>query len=90
MGAGSGADAAPFFRIFNPVLQGQKFDPHAIYAKRWIPELEPLPAELIYKRGGDLPELLALEGRAQAYPPQIVDHDEARRRALEAFRSLRS
>ena len=88
--AGSGADAAPFFRIFNPVLQGQKFDPHAIYAKRWIPELEPLPAELIYKRGGDLPELLALEGRAQAYPPQIVDHDEARRRALEAFRSLRS
>jgi deoxyribodipyrimidine photo-lyase len=78
--AGSGADAAPFFRIFNPTLQGQKFDPQASYAKHWVHELTPFPAELIYGRGSEL--------AGKAYPPPIVDHDEARRRALESFRTL--
>ncbi len=78
--AGSGADAAPFFRIFNPALQGQKFDPRASYAKYWVRELAPFPAELIYGRSAEF--------AGKAYPPPIVDHDEARRRALEAFRNI--
>ena len=86
--AGSGADAAPFFRIFNPALQGQKFDPQASYAKSWVRELEPLPAKLIYDRGADLSENLPFDRRHKSYPQPIVAHDEARRRALEAFQNL--
>ncbi len=86
--AGSGADAAPFFRIFNPTLQGQKFDPQASYARRWVRELAPFPAKLIYDRGADLTEDLPFGLRHKAYPPPIVAHDEARRRALEAFQNL--
>src|SRR5215210_2056826 len=47
--AGSGADAAPYFRVFNPVLQGEKFDPDGRYVRRWVPELERLPAPVIHQ-----------------------------------------
>lgn len=82
--AGSGADAAPYFRIFNPVLQGEKFDPRGDYVRRWIPELGALPTEHIHKpwtAGTPLPP--------EIYPERIVDHASARDRALLAFRSLK-
>lgn len=67
--AGCGADAAPYFRIFNPALQAAKFDPHGEYVRRWVPESLGLPGA--------------------TYPPPVVDHDEARRRALAALESIR-
>lgn len=82
--AGSGADAAPYFRIFNPVLQGEKFDPHGDYVRRWVPELGSLPADLIHK-----PWLADKPPPAEIYPRRIVDHASARERALTAFRSLK-
>ncbi|MBV9976070.1 MAG: FAD-binding domain-containing protein, partial [Hyphomicrobiales bacterium] len=87
--AGSGADAAPFFRVFNPVLQGQKFDPHARFAKEFIPELASVPAGLIHRPGADLGEELPLDHPKKLYPPPIVEHGEARQRALTAFQNLR-
>ena len=82
---GSGADAAPYFRVFNPVLQGEKFDPSGDYVRRWVPELAQ-PA------GRDHPS--AVDGRsrklpAEIYPERIVDHAAARGRALDAFRNLK-
>ena len=80
--AGCGADAAPFFRIFNPTAQGERFDPHGDYVRRWVPELERLPAAAIHKPW--------LSGGARGYPAPIVDHARARARALEAFAALRA
>ena len=77
--SGSGADAAPYFRIFNPVMQGQKFDPNGDYVRRWVPELEDIPTHLIHD-----PELLS-KVRPQSYPPAIVDHKAARDRALAQY-----
>ncbi len=82
--AGSGADAAPYFRIFNPVLQGEKFDPRGDYVRRWIPELGGLPNETIHK-----PWTAATPLPPEIYPARIVDHASARERALIAFRSLK-
>ena len=82
--AGSGADAQPYFRIFNPVLQGEKFDPSGDYVRRWVPELAGLPAETIHQPW-KAEQLLPPE----IYPERIVDHALARDRALEAFRSLK-
>lgn len=79
--AGCGADAAPYFRIFNPVLQGEKFDPDGAYVKRWLPELRDVPTDAIHK-----PWTLALPPRNYARP--IVDHGIARSRALAAFKSI--
>jgi len=88
--AGSGADAAPYFRIFNPVLQGEKFDPHGAYVRLWVPELAQLDAPLIHK-----PWMASAEQLAKAdvilgktYPKPIVDHDTARKRALESFKEI--
>lgn len=82
--AGSGADAAPYFRIFNPVLQGEKFDPRGDYVRRWIPELGGLPNELIHR-----PWMADRPLPSEIYPERIVDHAFARERALGAFRNLR-
>jgi deoxyribodipyrimidine photo-lyase len=82
--AGSGADAAPYFRIFNPVLQGEKFDPAGDYVRRWVPELASLPAEKIHK-----PWTAAVPPPTDVYPARIVDHAVARDRALMAFRNLK-
>jgi deoxyribodipyrimidine photo-lyase len=82
--AGSGPDAAPYFRVFNPVLQGEKFDPRGDYVRRWVPELADVPADKIHR-----PWTAATPLPADAYPARIVDHAAARARALAAFRSLK-
>lgn len=77
--AGSGADAAPYFRVFNPVLQGEKFDPDGKYVREWVPELADLSPRLVHKPWtADGPHRVA-------YPAPIVDHAAARDRALAAF-----
>jgi deoxyribodipyrimidine photo-lyase len=78
--AGSGADAAPYFRIFNPVLQGERFDPEGAYVRQWVPELAELPPSAIHR-----PWEYGLLQAAREYPRPIVDHHTARRRALEAY-----
>ena len=81
--AGSGADAAPYFRVFNPTLQGETYDPEGRYVRTYVPELRGLPDRLIHRPGsGDL--FAAPTG----YPPPIVDHAAARAAALAAFASL--
>lgn len=89
--AGSGADAAPYFRIFNPVLQGEKFDPDGAYVRRWVPELAKLPSRWIHKPWQAPAQILAKAGAecGIAYPRPVVDHACARAAALEAFRTLR-
>ena len=84
--AGCGADAAPYFRIFNPVIQGEKFDPRGEYVRRWVPELAGLPDEWIHKPW--LAPVSSLTGTT--YPAPIVDHDMARKRALAALESIRT
>jgi deoxyribodipyrimidine photo-lyase len=85
--AGSGADAAPYFRIFNPILQGQKFDPDGAYVRRWVPELAGLGPESIHAPWTASAEALRRAGvtLGATYPAPIVDHDFARRRALAAL-----
>lgn len=89
--AGSGADAAPYFRVFNPILQGEKFDPDGAYVRRWVPELGQLPAGLIHQPWRATP--LELEGAGvelgATYPEPIVDHKRGRERALEAYARTR-
>ncbi|MCC7530321.1 MAG: deoxyribodipyrimidine photo-lyase [Candidatus Melainabacteria bacterium] len=89
--AGCGADAAPYFRVFNPVLQSQKFDPDGEYIKRWVPELSGLPKAWIHHPWDTPKEVLkaaAIE-LGKSYPQPIVDHAFARQRALEAFKQLK-
>lgn len=80
--AGSGADAAPYFRIFNPVLQGEKFDPDGVYVRRWVPELQACDTRLIHR------PWQSSNFAALAYVKPIVDHDMARARALGAYKSI--
>ncbi len=89
--AGSGADAAPYFRIFNPVLQGQKFDPDGDYIRRYVPELAGLPARYIHAPWTAPDAILASAGvqLGQTYPHPIVDHAAARQRALDAYAAMR-
>lgn len=89
--AGCGADAAPFFRIFNPVLQGEKFDPNGDYVRKWVPELAALPARLIHKPWEAKGDALRRAGiiLGDSYPAPIVDHGMARKRALEAFQQIK-
>ena len=77
-----GADAAPYFRVFNPVLQGEKFDPDGAYVRRWVPELAGFAARFVH-RPWAAPE------PPRDYPAQIVDHAQARARALAAFQRLK-
>jgi deoxyribodipyrimidine photo-lyase len=88
--AGCGADAAPYFRIFNPVLQGAKFDPDGAYVRRFCPELAGLPNKYIHQPWMATPAQLAGAGvrLGQTYPAPIIDHDFARRRALAAFAEI--
>jgi deoxyribodipyrimidine photo-lyase len=89
--AGCGADAAPYFRIFNPVLQGERFDPDGAYAKKWVPELEALPAAWVHRPWVAPSGVLASAGitLGREYPRPIVDHTSARLRALAIYGSLR-
>lgn len=86
--AGCGADAAPYFRIFNPVSQGEKFDPDGAYVRRWVPELAQLPSQWINRPWEAPRDVLKAAGVAlgENYPPPIVDHAEARERALTALK----
>jgi deoxyribodipyrimidine photo-lyase len=90
--AGCGADAAPFFRIFNPVTQGERFDPKGDYVRRFVPELAALPAEWIHRPWQAPPTVLRAAGveLGHAYPRPLVDHAEARRRALAAFEVVKA
>jgi deoxyribodipyrimidine photo-lyase len=89
--AGCGADAAPYFRIFNPILQGEKFDKDGTYTKKWVPELLNMPNKFLYK-----PWELEKKYQEQIkvvigidYPEPIVDHTNARNAALDAFKSIK-
>lgn len=89
--AGCGADAAPYFRIFNPVRQGEKFDPQGDYVRRFVPELAKLPPEHVHAPWRAPPAVLDKAGIAlgESYPEPIVDHAEARKRALAAYERMR-
>ena len=86
--SGSGADAAPYFRIFNPILQGEKFDQKGDYIKKWIPELSVLPQKFIHKPW-EYDEDSKIFKLGEAYPAPIVNHQEARNSALEAFQKIK-
>lgn len=90
--AGSGADAAPYFRVFNPVTQGEKFDPKGAYVRRFVPELAELGDKFIHRPWeaptGELKKAGIVLG--QDYPKPIIPLDFGRRRALDAFAALRS
>jgi len=90
--AGCGADAAPFFRIFNPVRQGETFDANGGYVRRWCPELAKLPDRYIHRPYEAPKEVVDEAGimLGQTYPRPIVDHAEARDTALAAFRATRA
>ena len=85
--AGCGADPSPFFRVFNPVLQGEKFDPDGAYVRRFVPELAKLPPKFIHHPWDAPADVLAKAGirLGKTYPHPIVDHATARDRALDAF-----
>ena len=89
--AGCGADAAPYFRIFNPILQGEKFDKEGLYVKKWVPELKRVPSKFIHK-----PWEMELKYQdaiktiiGKDYPKPIVIHEVARQSALSAFQTLK-
>ncbi|MEO6183334.1 MAG: deoxyribodipyrimidine photo-lyase, partial [Verrucomicrobiota bacterium] len=90
--AGCGADAAPFFRIFNPIMQGEKFDPQGDYVRRWIPEIANLPDKWIQQPWNAPSEILSKAGveLGKNYPKPIVSHTIAREVALEAFQKIKS
>ncbi len=86
--AGTGADAAPYFRVFNPVLQGEKFDPAGDYVRTWIPELAALPAKWVH-HPWEAPAGVLTDARVtlgETYPRPILNHDLARKRALETYK----
>ncbi len=89
--AGVGTDAAPYFRVFNPVTQGERFDPAGDYVRRWVPELATLPAKWIHRPWDAPPLELRAAGVAlgRTYPRPIVDHAQARLRALNVFAQAR-
>ena len=88
--AGCGADAAPYFRVFNPTLQGEKFDADGHYIRRWVPELAKLSMALIHAPWKARPVELSDAGVAlgKTYPLPMIDHGAARMRALAAFREI--
>ncbi|MCX6928918.1 MAG: deoxyribodipyrimidine photo-lyase [Verrucomicrobia bacterium] len=89
--AGCGADAAPFFRIFNPVSQGEKFDPEGNYVRRWVPELARLPGAWVHQPWQAPSAALASAGVRldQTYPRPIVSHLVSREVALEAYQAVK-
>jgi deoxyribodipyrimidine photo-lyase len=89
--AGSGADAAPYFRIFNPITQGEKFDPDGEYVRKWVPEIARLPDKYLNQPWQAGPLILREAGikLGETYPKPIVEHKAARERVLDAFKILK-
>ena len=89
--AGSGADASPYFRIFNPFTQGEKFDPNGDYVRRWVPELAKMPKKYIHRPWEAPAHILTQAGVTLGgnYPHPIVAHKAARERALSAYKASR-
>jgi len=89
--AGCGADAAPYFRVFNPVLQTEKFDPDRDYIRRWVPELARLPDNYVHRPWEAPADVLSGAGvdLGQSYPVPIVDPRASRNEALERFEALK-
>ena len=89
--AGCGADAAPYFRVFNPVLQGEKFDKTGAYVRRWVPELDRLPDKWVHQPWAAPAEALAAAGvrLGDTYPRPLVDLKASRQRALEAWARIK-
>ncbi|MEQ1831451.1 MAG: deoxyribodipyrimidine photo-lyase [Candidatus Eisenbacteria bacterium] len=85
--AGTGTDAAPYFRIFNPVTQGMRFDPHGTYVKQWCPEIAGLPDDVVHRPWEAAPLVLGAAGvvLGDTYPQPIVDHSERRELALAMY-----
>jgi deoxyribodipyrimidine photo-lyase len=81
--AGTGTDAAPYFRVFNPTTQAERFDPAGDYVREWVPELAHLPGASVHRPWE------AADGYAQGYPVRIVDHDTERRQALARYQAAR-
>jgi deoxyribodipyrimidine photo-lyase len=89
--AGTGTDAAPWFRIFNPILQGRRFDPAGTHIREWIPELREVPQRFIYSPW-EMPPEVQTESHCQigkVYPHPVVDYAESRNRALETWKQVR-
>jgi deoxyribodipyrimidine photo-lyase len=86
--SGCGADAAPYFRIFNPILQGERFDKKGDYVKKWIPELSNLPEKFIHKPW-EMDEKIKNFELGKNYPLPIVNHQKAREEALNAFQKIK-
>ena len=86
-----GPDAAPYFRIFNPMTQGSKFDPDGAYVRRWVPELAKLPNKYIHTPWEAPPHVLEHAGveLGEHYLKPIIEHKAGRERALEAFETLK-
>jgi deoxyribodipyrimidine photo-lyase len=89
--AGSGADASPYFRIFNPVTQGQRYDADGAYVRRWLPQLAKLPDEFIHAPWEASASVLRAADvvLGETYPAPIVDHAAARARALDAYAAIK-
>ena len=89
---GCGADAAPYFRVFNPMMQGEKFDPQGTYVRRWVPEIAKLSDKTIHQPWSATADELRRAGvkLGQTYPLPLVDHAEARNMALAAFSQLKA
>ena len=90
--AGSGADAAPYFRIFNPVTQGEKFDGAGAYVRRWVPEIAALPDKYLHQPWEAPPAVLADAGvtLGDTYPEPVVEHRSARQAALDAYEVVKA
>lgn len=90
--AGCGADAAPYFRVFNPVLQGERFDPDGSYVRHWVPELAQMPKKFVHQPWEATPIELAGAGvtLGSTYPHPVIDHRKGRERALKAYEKVRA